>query len=72
VKPGTFFAELNRRNVYKVAIAYAVVTRFAYPGGINPVSDIRSAQLGNEGVHYGDRCQLFARILFIEWASRSL
>jgi TolB-like protein/Flp pilus assembly protein TadD len=26
MKPGNFFAELKRRNVYKVAIAYAVVT----------------------------------------------
>ena len=25
MKPGNFFAELKRRNVYKVAIAYAVV-----------------------------------------------
>jgi hypothetical protein len=25
VKPKTFFAELKRRNVYKVAIAYAIV-----------------------------------------------
>jgi hypothetical protein len=25
VKPENFFAELKRRNVYKVAIAYAVV-----------------------------------------------
>ena len=25
MNPGNFFAELNRRNVYKVAVAYAVV-----------------------------------------------
>jgi len=25
MNPGTFFAELKRRNVYKVAVAYAVV-----------------------------------------------
>jgi len=25
VNPGRFFAELKRRNVYKVAVAYAVV-----------------------------------------------
>jgi hypothetical protein len=25
VKPGNLFAELKRRNVYKVAVAYAVV-----------------------------------------------
>ena len=25
MKPGNFFAELKRRNVYKVAVAYAVV-----------------------------------------------
>jgi hypothetical protein len=25
MNPGTFFAELKRRNVYKVAVAYAIV-----------------------------------------------
>jgi len=27
MKPGNFFAELKRRNVYKVAISYAVITK---------------------------------------------
>jgi hypothetical protein len=27
MNPGNFFAELKRRNVYKVAVAYAVVGR---------------------------------------------
>ena len=41
VKP-SFFAELKRRNVYKVAIAYAVVGLAVHPGGINPVSNLQA------------------------------
>ncbi len=28
MNPRNFFAELKRRNVYKVAISYAVITRW--------------------------------------------
>ena len=44
-----FFAELKRRNVYKVAVAYAVVAVALDSGGVDLVSDLRSAGLGHEG-----------------------
>jgi hypothetical protein len=35
-----FFSELKRRNVYKVAVAYAVVAWLLIPGGVDFVSDV--------------------------------
>jgi hypothetical protein len=45
VNPGNFFAELKRRNVYKVAIAY-IVGGWALSEGISqvfPVFDVSNA-----------------------------
>ena len=50
-----FFAELKRRNVYKVAVAYAVVGMAVDSGGVDFVSDVRSAGLGDEGLCHGHR-----------------
>ena len=50
MKIDNFFAELKRRNVYKVAVAYAVVRVAAHSGGVDFVADVRSAAVGDEGV----------------------
>ena len=38
-----FFAELKRRNVYKVAVAYAVVAWLLIQACVDSVPDLRSA-----------------------------
>ena len=45
MKSGNFFAELKRRNVYKVAVAYAVVGWLLVRAADSEVarSDVRSA-----------------------------
>ena len=47
-----FLAELRRRDVYKVAVAYAVVAWLLIQAGSILVSNLRSADLGDEGVCY--------------------
>ena len=43
-----FFAELKRRNVYKVAVAYAVVGWLLIQAASIVSADVRSAGLGDE------------------------
>ena len=43
----SFFAELKRRNVYKVAVAYAVVGVAVDSSGNRDFSGPRNAQLGH-------------------------
>ena len=45
-----FFAELKRRNVYKVAVAYVVVAWLPHPGGLHFPAGFRRAFLGDEGL----------------------
>ena len=49
MNPRNFFAELKRRNVYKVAVAYAVVALAADSARVDFVPDLRSAGVGHEG-----------------------
>ncbi len=46
-----FFSELKRRNVYKVAIAYAVVVWLLIQAGSILFPNVRGAAMGDEGVH---------------------
>ena len=46
----SFFAELKRRNVYKVAVAYAVVGVAVHSSGNDVFSDLRNSGLGDEGL----------------------
>ena len=43
-----FFAELKRRNVYKVAVAYAVVGLAADPARDAALPLLRNSELGDE------------------------
>ena len=62
-----FFAELKRRNVYKVAIAYAVVAWLLMQLASRSVSHLRSAGLGDESL-----CRVvaagFPMALILAWA----
>ena len=60
MKIDNFFAELKRRNVYKVAVAYAVVAWLLDSGGLDLVPDLRRACLGHESFRHR-YCPLFPR-----------
>ena len=62
-----FFAELKRRNVYKVAVAYAVIAWLLIQAGSILVSHLRRAGLDNEGVCHVDRAG-FVIALLVAWA----
>ena len=47
----SFFAELKRRNVYKVAIAYAVVSWLLIQGVVDFLSGLRSAAMDDQGIY---------------------
>ena len=51
--PRNFFAELKRRNVYKVAVVYAVIAWLLIQGRIDFVFHIRIAGMGDESVRSG-------------------
>ncbi len=46
MNPRNFFAELKRRNVYKVAVAYAVVGWLLDPSRDTGFSVFRNSELG--------------------------
>ena len=46
----SFFTELKRRHVDKVALAYAVVAWLLIQSGFDSSADVRRASLGNEDV----------------------
>ena len=60
MKIDNFFAELKRRNVYKVAVAYAVVAWLLIQSGLDLVPDLRRACLGHESFRHHYR-PLFPR-----------
>ena len=62
-----FFAELKRRNVYKVAVAYMVVAWLLMQAASNSVADVRSAGLGDESVSAGHILGFPAALIF-SWA----
>ena len=53
-----FFAELKRRNVYKVAVAYAVAAWLLDPGGIDFVSDLQRPRVGDASRRYHPRARI--------------
>ena len=53
-----FFAELKRRNVYKVAAAYAVIAWLLIQAAFDFVSDIRGAGVADEGLRRDRRGRL--------------
>ena len=54
----SFFAELKRRNVYKVAVAYGAVAWLLIQAASILFPHLRSASVGVEGVRDGDRIWL--------------
>jgi len=66
MNPKNFFAELKRRNVYKVAIAYAVVAWLLMQIARRSFRSSRF-QTGQSGWLYAD-CDWFSHCLVIAWA----
>ena len=56
MKTGNFFAELKRRNVYKVAVAYAVVAWLLIQLGSILFPTFDAPAVGDEGFCRADRC----------------
>jgi hypothetical protein len=52
VKIDNFFAELKRRNVYKIAVAYAVVAWLLIQAASIFFARFRRAAVGHESVSY--------------------
>ncbi len=63
-----FFAELKRRNVYKVAIAYAVVSWLHIQGVVDFLSGLRSAAMDDQGIYCCHYPLLSDRALVLSWA----
>jgi hypothetical protein len=51
-----FFAELKRRNVYKVTVAYVVVAWLVHSSGINFSSRVQCAAMGDTNYHPHSCC----------------
>jgi hypothetical protein len=62
VNPNNFFAELKRRNVCKVAIAYAVTGWAIAEGASQNFSCLRRAQLGSASGCAADRYWISVRV----------